>query len=40
MVVYLPEKKAFMIDDYLLGALVAFAKYGTLSATADHLMVT
>lgn len=29
-----------MIDDYLLEALVAFAKYGTLSATAEHLMVT
>lgn len=27
-----------MIDDYLLEALVAFAKYGTLSATAEHLM--
>ncbi len=29
-----------MIDDYLLEALVAFSKYGTLSATAEHLMVT
>ncbi|MCY7186316.1 LysR family transcriptional regulator [Streptococcus gallolyticus] len=29
-----------MIDDYLLEALIAFAKYGTLSATAEHLMVT
>lgn len=29
-----------MIDDYLLEALVAFAKYGTLSATAEHLIVT
>ena len=29
-----------MIDDYLLEALVAFEKYGTLSATAEHLMVT
>lgn len=29
-----------MIDDYLLEALVAFAKYSTLSATAEHLMVT
>lgn len=29
-----------MIDDYFLEALVAFAKYGTLSATAEHLMVT
>ena len=29
-----------MIDDYLLEALVAFAKYGTLSATEEHLMVT
>lgn len=29
-----------MVDDYLLEALVAFAKYGTLSATAEHLMVT
>lgn len=29
-----------MIDDYLLEALVAFAKYGTPSATAEHLMVT
>ena len=29
-----------MIDDYILEELVAFDKYGTLSATADHLMVT
>lgn len=29
-----------MIDGYLLEALVAFAKYGTLSATAEHLMGT
>ncbi|MGV3027348.1 LysR family transcriptional regulator [Streptococcus hyovaginalis] len=29
-----------MIDNYLLEELVAFAKYGTLAATAEHLMVT
>ncbi|MEX2784853.1 LysR family transcriptional regulator [Streptococcus sp. H49] len=29
-----------MIEDYLLEALVAFAKYGTLSATAEQLLVT
>ena len=29
-----------MIDPELLEKLVAFQKYGTLSATADHLMVT
>lgn len=29
-----------MVDNYLLEELVAFAQYGTLAATADHLMVT
>ncbi|WP_300560525.1 LysR family transcriptional regulator [Companilactobacillus sp.] len=29
-----------MIDNYLLEELVAFDQYGTLAATADHLMVT
>ncbi|MQS76196.1 LysR family transcriptional regulator [Companilactobacillus halodurans] len=29
-----------MIDNYLLEELVAFKKYGTLAATAEHLMVT
>lgn len=29
-----------MIDNYLLEELVAFAKYGTLAATAEHLKVT
>ncbi|MFH5810885.1 LysR family transcriptional regulator [Companilactobacillus sp. FL22-1] len=29
-----------MIDNYLLEELVAFSKYGTFAATADHLMVT
>ncbi len=29
-----------MIDNYLLEQLVTFAQYGTLAATAEHLMVT
>lgn len=29
-----------MIDNYLLEELITFKEYGTLAATAEHLMVT